>query len=268
MGRLAPEEIADRYALGYDEAERLLPALLYYRYFLRATGATEILVPLVSIRDGILREEAQILQGGEGTDVSRMVISSTKRLASKYAYDEPHALWVATLAGRLFDKLREDHGLGSRERLLLYVAAILHEIGMYISPSSRHKHSMYLIHASDIFGLRRQDKEIVANVARYHRGAMPRSTHVDYMSLSKQDRARVAKLAAILRVAIALDAQRAQRIREIEIDLGREPYEIWVPEDVGDISMERDLLRRKAKMFADVFGVDIVLRQGAKKGSR
>ena len=262
LGKLSVEEVSSRYGLDFADAETLYPALLYYKVYLQDAGTPKLIVPMTSIRDGLVLEQAQILAGRSTSDVSRLVISSAKRLGTKYDYDERHCLWVAHLAVTLFDEFARDHGLGSRERLLLEVAAILHEIGMYISPSGRHKHSAYLIDASDIFGLRARDKEIVSNVARYHRGALPRATHTSYWSLRKQDRARVAKLAAILRLAIALDTSRSQRIRDITVVRDRLPYEIWVAEEAGDTSLERDTLRRKSRMFAEFFGADIQLKQG------
>lgn len=262
IGKLSTEEIADRYDMVFAAAETVYPALLYYRYFATETKCESILVAMTSMRDGLVIEQADILSGNPGTDVSRLVRSSAKRLGAKYDYDEPHALWIAHLATRLFDEFRADHGLEARDRLLIEIAAILHEIGMYISPSGRHKHSAYLIMASDIFGLRESDRELIANVARYHRGALPRPTHETYWRLSKRERAKVAKLASLLRIAIALDVGRTQRIREIQVDRSKEPYEIWVPMEAGDLSLERDTLKRRKRMFTEFFGVDVVLKQG------
>jgi len=268
VGDLSIDEIIRRYGLDYDDAETFYPALLYYHYFLQEIAAEQVVVPMVSIRDGLLLEQAKFLSGAPGADLSHLVVSSAKRLAAKYDYDEKHAQRVAKFAGELFNALRDDHGLGSRERLLLVVAAILHEIGMYVSPSSRHKHSLYLIEHSDIFGLRKSDREIVANTARYHRGNTPRDTHPGFAMLNKHDRARVSKLSALLRVAVALDASRSPKIDRIDLDRSREPYEIWVPEEAGDLSLERDALARKSRMFTEVFGVPLVLKQGTRASAR
>jgi exopolyphosphatase/guanosine-5'-triphosphate,3'-diphosphate pyrophosphatase len=105
----------------------------------------------------------------------------------------------------LFDSLKSEHGLDRRARLLLEVAAILHDIGMFIRNSGHHKHSQYIIANSEIFGLHRDDLEVISNVVRYHRKAPPNSTHIAYIALQREERMLVLKLASLLRVADALD---------------------------------------------------------------
>ena len=121
------------------------------------------------------------------------------------------------LADRLFDELRDEHGLGARERLLLQVAALLHDVGIYVSLRAHHKHSQYLLAASQIFGLSDEETAVVANIARYHRRALPQKTHLPYVALDREDRIIVNKLAAILRVANALDAEHLQKVRGLRL---------------------------------------------------
>jgi len=268
VAALSPEEIVEHHGIAYGEAESLYASLLFYLFFLRETKATRILVPMTSIRDGVLLEQAELVTGYPGTDVSRLVVSSAKQLASKYAYDEKHSACVASIALRLFDELKAEHGLGARERLLLRVSAILFEIGLYVSPTARHKHSAYLIDASDIFGIRLADKRIVAQVARYHRRAMPKPTHAPYMSLPKQDRAIVLKLAALLRVAIAMDSGRDQRLSRFDLDRSSEPYVIRLPDHLGDVYLEREALVRGGRAFSEVFGVSLVMKTGSSPTGR
>ena len=97
---------------------------------------------------------------------------------------------------RLFDLLAAEHGMGPRDRLLLEVAALLHDIGLFVSLRGHHKHSMYLLQASEIFGLSRDDMQIVGNIARYHRRGTPQKSHPEFMRLDRDERVRVTKLAA------------------------------------------------------------------------
>ena len=263
IAKTPADEISERYGIAYSEAETLYASLLIYANFLGETKAENIIVPTVSIREGLLLELAQILSGYKRTDVSKQVISSARRLGRKYMYDGPHALCVASHAIKLFDLLKEDHGLGARERLLLEVSAILHDIGMYISPAGHHKHSSYLIDAGDIFGLRKLDKNIISNVVRYHRRSAPQATHTNYMSLPKADRAIVSKLAAILRVSDAIDKSHTQKIRNFQLERSGDSCILWVPEESGDISIERDALAKKSDMFTEIFGSTVTLKQGS-----
>ena len=139
------------------------------------------------------------------------MLASAEALGQRYRFDHDHGHHVAKLATRLFDELREEHGLGDRDRLLLQVAALLHDVGIYVSLRAHHKHSQYILAASQIFGLSDEETAVVSNIARYHRRGLPQRTHVPYVALDREDRMIVNKLAAILRVANALDAEHAQR---------------------------------------------------------
>lgn len=262
MSKMPAEEIAEKYGMPYSDAEALYASLLIYADFLSETKAESILVPMVSIRDGLLLELAQLVSGYKRTDLSRQVIHSARNLAKKYKYDEPHAAAVTHVALKLFDLLQEDHDMSSRERLLLEISAILHDIGTFISPSNHHKHGYYLIEAADLFGLRKIDKDIVANVVRYHRRSAPKNTHIPYVSLPKPERSIVSKLAAILRVAEALDASHQQKCRDFTLEKDGDSCILWAPEEAGDLSLERQSLQKKSDMFTDVLGFLIVLKQG------
>jgi exopolyphosphatase/guanosine-5'-triphosphate,3'-diphosphate pyrophosphatase len=261
-GKLSPEELSERYGIPYADAESLYPALLIYGNFIEETNTEQILVPMVSIRDGLLLEMAQLVSGYKRTDLSKQVIHSARNLAKKYKTDDTHAATVAGIALKLFDSLKKDHGLGSRERLMLEVAAIVHDIGIFVSLSSHHKHSWYLIEASDIFGLRKIDKDIVANVVRYHRRSPPKLTHVAYASLPRADRAVVSKLASFLRVGDALDASRQQKCKDFTLTQDAEVCTLWIPEAAGDLTLERQGLAKKSDMLADVLGLTLQLKQG------
>src|SRR5262249_29518488 len=112
---------------------------------------------------------------GRLADLSRQVMASAQALGEKYRFDAAHGNAVTHLSTRLFDDLRVEHGLPDRDRLLLMVAALLHDVGIHVNRTAHHKHSQYLLAASDIFGLSREDLAVVGNVARYHRRAPPPS---------------------------------------------------------------------------------------------
>jgi len=263
LPKMTPEEIVDVWGFSYSDAEVLYPSLLLYACFLDETKASEILVPMVSIRDGLLLEMAQLLSGPRRTDLTRQVINSAKALGRKYRYDEAHSVNVAANSVKLFDELKEDHGLGPRERLLLEVAGILHDIGTFISPQGHHRHSSYLIDAADIFGLRKADKDIVSKVALYHRRQVPGPADAGYMSLSRHDRAVVSKLAAIIRVAEALDKSHQQKIRDFTLERDDDVITIRPIGEAVDLSMERQALAKKDSLFTDVLGAILVLKQEA-----
>ena len=132
-----------------------------------------------------------------------------------YQSDRKHAVKVATLAQQLFAELRPLHLLGSEHQRLLAAAAILHDIGYFVSHTNHNKHSAYLIQNSELTGFMAGEIAIIANVARYHRSSMPRTKHPYYATLPDPEQDTVRKLAAILRIADALDRDHASRIKSV-----------------------------------------------------
>jgi exopolyphosphatase/guanosine-5'-triphosphate,3'-diphosphate pyrophosphatase len=253
------ESLVERFHLSQVDAETLVPALLVYRGLLLATVAQLLVVPDVSLRAGVLVELAGGATDAGQADFRSQVLASARSLGTKYRYDEAHALAVARLSVRLFDELAVEHALRHRDRLLLEVAALLHDIGLFVSLRAHHRHSLYLLQASEIFGLSRDEMAFVGNVARYHRRGLPQSSHAAYASLARDERVRINKLAAILRVANALDAEHLQKIDDVQIQ-DEEGAWVLAVHGKGDLTMERLAATARADLMADVFGKRVVVR--------
>lgn len=258
VSKLSPEESIAQYHLPWAEAEGLASGLIIESLFLRRTGADKVIIPNVSIREGLLLAEARGLDPTIGAEIKRQVVASAQSLGKRYHYDEQHARNVSALSLAIFDFLAKDYGLGSHERLLLEVSAILHDIGTFIRASGHHRHGEYIVANSEIFGLNREDITIVSNVVRYHRRNPPSSVHVGYISLTHEDRIIVMKLSAILRVADALDRNHTGRVSDAEFERSEDKF-IIRPSQNLDFSLERLSLSDKGDMFEDVFGLIPVL---------
>ena len=137
----------------------------------------------------------------------------------------------------------DEHQLEQRHEIILYVAALLHEIGLYVSHQSHHKHTLYLIKNSELFGLSNKDVLLAALVARYYRRASPQQSHEGYATLDREARVAVAKMAAILRVAVALDDSRSQRIKNLGCSQEKGKMVITIPH-VEDLSLEQLALQQ------------------------
>jgi exopolyphosphatase/guanosine-5'-triphosphate,3'-diphosphate pyrophosphatase len=140
------------------------------------------------------------------------------------------------------------------------VAALLHEVGGFVSNRSHHKHSFYLVANAEIFGLSRDEHLLVGHVARYHRRAAPQPTHIEYMALPRDRRILVNKLAALLRVADALDRTHGEQVRDIQVERQGEEFVI-VPPGVPDLTLERRAIAQKGDLFEDVFGLKLRLEE-------
>jgi exopolyphosphatase/guanosine-5'-triphosphate,3'-diphosphate pyrophosphatase len=260
LSALPSEELVERYGLGSAESETLVPALLAYSALLEETDVREIVVPQASLRLGALRDMAHGETASRFMDLSLLVMASATALGEKYRFDAAHGSAVAHLATRLFDDLRTEHGLEDRDRLLLMVAALLHDIGVHVNRQGHHKHTQYLLAASDLYGLTREDRAIVANVARYHRRALPQLSHSPYAQLDREERVRVTKLAALLRVANALDAERMQKVWRVRVLRAPDEWVLEV-EGTGDLTIERLAVQARSDLFTEVFGWRLVFRE-------
>jgi exopolyphosphatase/guanosine-5'-triphosphate,3'-diphosphate pyrophosphatase len=253
------DEIVRDLNISYNEAEGIVPALVIYKIFLEETSAQEIIVPDVSIREGILLRNVIGAAGGIDANFARQVVASARSLGNRYHIDEKHAEYVTELSLALFDQLMDEHGLNHRERLYLQVAGILHDVGYFINQSGHHKHGMYIVANSEIFGLSQEELQMVAAVVRYHRGAKPVRAHPEYGGMSRAERLVVAKLSAILRVADALDRSHGQHLRDLRVEI--EDNNLYLSGDMrGDMTIERYGLSLKAGLFEDVFGYRVILR--------
>jgi exopolyphosphatase / guanosine-5'-triphosphate,3'-diphosphate pyrophosphatase len=256
--RHTAEDLSTHYGLPFAEAETLVPALLVYQHLWHSTVAKQMIVARVSMRDGLLLEMARSVTGEEDPALLEGVIHSATALAEKYRVDLAHAEVVADLAVRLFDEFQVDHGLRPRQRLLLQVAGLLHEVGGFISNAAHHKHSFYLINNSEIFGLTRQEIAIVAHIARYHRRSVPKLTHTEYTSLPRESRVIINKLAALLRVADALARGHIQDAASVRLARQGDELVIYFPSETDPL-LEQKALELKSDMFEDVYGMRIRL---------
>ncbi len=254
---LTPDEIVNRYHVTFPDAEMLGPALLTYLELAHGFEAERLLTTNVNLRDGLLQSMAAHAAWTE--EFSNQIIRSAVDLGRRFHFDETHCRHIADLSRQLFRELAGEHQLESRYELLLYIAALLHDIGLYIGTGGYHKHSMYLITNSDLFGLSKKDVLLTGLIARYHRRASPRPSHQGYAALPRDDRVTVSKLAAILRLAIALDESRSQRIQSVTCSRDKGRLIITTP-DVDDLSLEQLALKQSGSMFEEIFGLQVLLR--------
>jgi exopolyphosphatase/guanosine-5'-triphosphate,3'-diphosphate pyrophosphatase len=256
---MTPEDLVDTYKLTFSDAETLVPAVVAMGRFAEKMKLKEMHVSDVTMRDGLLRELSQ--RDGWSESYRKQMLDSALQVADKFSVDLGHGEEVAGLALHLFDELVDEHHLGPRHRMLLEVACLLHEIGTFISPNSHHKHSLYILSHTPIFGLGRRDARIVANVARYHRRSTPKSTHPAYQALSRRDRIVVQQLSAILRVADAMARSRGRRITRIVCERKEDTLFLRAP-GVDNLHLENSALKVKGRMFEQVFGMNVILVKG------
>ena len=259
IARTPMERRVERYHEDYAGVYALLPCVLSYLAMARAVSPQAILCPPEEYSQSFLQDLLPARR--EDAALEDEVIHFAELLAARYRTDRSHSVQIGRLCMSLFDQLQELHGLTRHDRLLLRVAAILHEVGTFISPRGHHHHGQYIILNSEIFGLARRDIEIVGLLARYHRHGAPTEEDHSYMELELPDRLRVQKLAALLRVAESMERAHAHRVGEFTVRYNARRIELLVP-GVQDLTLENMGLRSKGGLFTDIFGYDITLLPG------
>ncbi len=148
---------------------------------------------------------------------------------------------------------------GDYDRALLEIAARLQDVGYVINYDQHHKHSYHLIRNSRLPGIRAHDLELIANVARYHRGAHPKLEHKGFAALDAQDREVVEKLGAILRLADGLDRTHVDAVRGLEVWLDGDRLIVLVDCPFG---CEAEVLagEKKGRWFGELFGLQVEVR--------
>ena len=191
---------------------------------------------------------------------------SLEQIGQKYDFAAPHARQVAQLALSIFYQLQRLHQLDEKYAGILRAAAMLHDIGSFIALPKHHKHSYYLIKSSRPSSFNKEDIDLIANVARYHRKAHPSPKHLGFSQLSPGDQDVVRKLSAILRVADALDYKQEQNVREVKCALSS-PKTLCI-EGIASVKLTGEIERALAKgsLMEEVFNVRLLIRQA--KGIR
>lgn len=253
---LTPEERMREFKLRPDRADVILPASIALRLIARQGRVKEVRIPGVGLKDGILIDMAQEIGPDEHPLRREQVWASAIQMGRKYQFDEQHGRLIARLATRLFDETRQVHQLNDESRLLLEVAALLHDIGHFIHTVDHDKHGYYLLNANYLIGLSERQQAMVANIVRYHRKSSPGSDDPGVRALPQKDRLIVVRLIALLRLADAMDASHTGRVSDLSVKEKKNSLELKLIGE-GDLMLEKWALTKRKGLFAESFGVKL-----------
>lgn len=253
LSRMTYEERCKVPGLNPRRADIIVAGLLVIERLLRHFHTNEVQVHTGGVRDGLLLTMVEESHAGGQPLTAAQRREAVERFAERCDADLSHARQVAWIAGCLLEELSEPFDLSLEDKPLIEAAALLSNVGYLINFDGHHKHSYHLIINSCLPGFERDELRIVANVARYHRGARPKQKHKPYAALSKADQDRVAKMAAILRVALALDRTHQQQVSGIDVNVTKRSVEITI-RTTGDAEVDLWAARRKVDLFERVFG--------------
>jgi exopolyphosphatase/guanosine-5'-triphosphate,3'-diphosphate pyrophosphatase len=246
-----------------QRADIIVAGLAIIEGIMRHLRVNVVQVHTRGVRDGLLLTMVGDAQaaGGDGDGMRSMAATaptaeerraSVEEFARKCGVDLPHARQVSRIAGSLWEQLSGPLGLVAADRELIESAALVANVGYLISFEGHHKHSYHLILNSELPGFERRQLQLLANVARYHRASAPKKKHEHFRELSVEDQRRVSALAAILRLALALDRTHQQHVGEVRVRVGEDGVRIMVQAH-GDANVDVWAAERKVELFEKVF---------------
>lgn len=253
------QQIAEELDLSYERDLLIIPYMMIFKCIAQSMGAEKIWTPGVTISDGIAYDYAEKNKYGKVVhDFDTDILAAAKNLSARYRGNSPHTEETSRICALIFDAMKQVHGLGKRERLLLQTAALLHDCGKYMSLSDAPKCSYNIIMASEILGLTHLERELVADTVLYNTYPLPTyETLAD--RLSSETYLTAAKLSAILRVANAMDRSHKQKLHHMRAVVKDRELVLTV-ETEEDLGLEKALFDAKSAYFKTVFGIGIAVR--------
>lgn len=253
---LIPESIGARYGIKEDQAALLYAALAIYQAMLRfCPDAPAVFSPTADISEAVVRCVLTQKAEAERANFSReSALACAESTARRFGCDLKHSNYIRGNACRIFDKLKKIHGLDVSKRLILELASILHSCGSFVSVRQHNKCTFDLIKGMDLFGLSHTEVLEVAFVAGSISDDLSVEGNPDFARLTNKERLVVSKLAAIFRMANALDKSHREKLRDLKVSV-EDDRVLFKATASADTLLERWAFEESSQFFKDVFGL-------------
>lgn len=222
---------------------------------MRALGVNVLRTCDWSLREGVIIDYLQEREAEARPpliEFGDQKLRAVHAVGRRFGYEETHARQVAKIAAELFESIADTEQLTRHQRTLMLAGALLHDLGYHIAHESHQKHALYLIMNSELTGFSEAERAVIANIARYHRGSLPKERHLDYAALNAADRNSVNKLGGIVRLADALDRSHDSRVARLRCSLSPGNFNIELSGGT-DCTNEIIEAERKKEMFESAF---------------
>jgi exopolyphosphatase/guanosine-5'-triphosphate,3'-diphosphate pyrophosphatase len=244
--------------IGPRRAEIIVPGMAVLLTFLERFHLPAIYYSRAGVRDGVIADLAARNVGAELSRLTREQRREVEDMGRRYGVPVEHARSVAHIAGLLFTALHPLHRLPPAAGKLLEAAAHLLDVGHYISSSSHHKHSYYVVANSDMPGFTERERVLVAALCRYHRKALPNPVHTAFQSLAPEEKRALTVLIPLLRLADNMVRGPERRIESLTCRVQNGEVTLLV-HSTGDIDLEQWGAERAAGTFQQVFNRTLTL---------
>ncbi len=246
--------------IGPRRAEIIVGGTAVFLRSLQAFHHHSLYYSAAGVRDGIIADLAQRRVGRELSCLSREQRAVVEATAKRYGTSLKHARNVALLGHRLFESTQPLHQLPPGTGKILEAAAYLHDIGHFVSGTSHHKHSAYLVANSDLPGFQDQERLTIAALCRFHRRSMPQSSHSHYQALAPELRRTVLYLAPLLRIADSLDRSHEQKVKDVRVSTKNGFISLLIEAD-ADADLEMWAVGEVAPAFTEVYGLNVTVQR-------
>lgn len=213
-----------------------------------------------ALREGVLLDAWQRRHGSSLHHLRDLRRRSVVRLADLMDEDRSHSAHVARLVLDLFDETTAWHGLADDAREYLEAAALLCNVGLFLSHAGHHRHTYYMIRNSELLtGFNDREIELMAQIARYHRKSWPKERHEEFASLDPDDKHLVRCCAGLLRVAIGLDRTHERRVTGVRVRRVKRRWLIVeaLERDGADIGLEVFSAAERSDLMAEALGLSV-----------
>lgn len=255
LANLNDQAIIEKYTVEFNDVPFVLTEMLLLLNVMAALNVTALQISDLTVLDGLSVNDMHAEED---------IITAARGIADRYMVEKQHREVVLTYAWQLFDRLKKIHHLAARDRLLLGVAALVHDVGSFINSQKHYQYSEDILTGIDFYGLSTTEQRMIASIARYHSAETPDNALRTVQDFSPQQRLRIAKLAALLRLADALDDSRLQKITQLTVSIS-DSHIIITAQTLADLHLEIFVFAQKASFFEAVFGLTIVLKRKGKR---
>lgn len=254
--------LAQEMEIDPEYASLVVPTMVVCRSFIDIFQAEALWAPGVSLLDGIAYDYAEKKKFIRSVhNFENDILVTSKNIAKRYSSSKSHIQGTMNLCLNIFDSMKKVHGMGNRERLLIQIAALLHDCGKYISMGNVSECSYQIIMSTEIIGLSSLERKMIAYAVRYNTTAFVYYDEIQMLGagIDKESYIKIAKMTAILRLANAMDRSHCQKVKGIKTVLKDRELQM-VMDSSQDISLELGLLQDKVAFFEEVFGIRLVIR--------
>jgi exopolyphosphatase/guanosine-5'-triphosphate,3'-diphosphate pyrophosphatase len=262
LAKLSYRQRATIKGINAKRAEIVIAGAAVYAQVLARCGLKGFRYSPLGLRDGIL---AQMAAEYDRHTRSHKLLESDRwdilmTTSVRYRIDKDHADHVRKLALSLFDQTRSVHRLDKSFREWISAAAMLHEVGNYVNPAGRHRHTHYIISHSELFGFTPLQRAIIATIARFQGNSKPQLRDRLIKALPAQVRSDVIKATAILRVARALNQGRRAAVHSFRATGRDGQITINVKAIRSGADLELWAGEKEIPYFREVFGRELIFK--------